>query len=111
MFPHGQQAVVQVGWVAAAEWQGVCSQSAGWLIFHLSDLCVSGPGIWDHTVEGIWGLQVVVVEAQWVVRQDHPGSNGQLRCCGTGPGTGGTGSQVEAGPLPPHSPLDDKERD
>lgn len=58
-------------------------------------------------MEGIWDLQMGVVEARWVVQQCHPGSNGQLHCCGTGPETVGTGLQVEAGPLPPHSPLDD----
>lgn len=60
-------------------------------------------------MEGIWGLQVAVGEAQWVVPQVHPGSNVQLHCCGTGPGTGGTGLLEEAGPLLPHSPSDDKE--
>lgn len=105
MCPRGQRAAVQVGWVVAVESQGICSRSAGWPTFHLSDLCASGLGIWDHTVGGIWGLQVAVAEAQWVVWESHPGSNGQLHCCGTGPGTEGTGPRVEAGPLPPRSPF------
>lgn len=104
LMAHGQQAAAQVGWVVAAELRGICCQYGGWLIFHLSDQCVLVLGIWDHTVGGIWGLQVVAVEARWVVWQYHPVSNGQRRCFGTGPGTGGTGSLVEAGPLPPRSP-------
>lgn len=59
-------------------------------------------------MEGIWGPQVAVGEAQWVAQQIHPGSNVQLHCCGTGPGTEGTGLLEGAGPLPPHFPSDDK---
>lgn len=58
-------------------------------------------------MEDIWAQQVVGEEAQWVVPQDHPGSNGPLHCCGSGHGTRGTGAQGVAGPLLPHSPLDD----
>lgn len=62
-------------------------------------------------MEDIWALQVVGEEAQWVVPQDHPVSNGQLHCCGTGPGTQGSGAQEVAGPLPTHSPFDDNLKD
>lgn len=108
MFPHGQQAVAQAGWVVAVVLLGGCS-SAGWLIFHLSDLCVLGLGILDHIVEGILGLQVAVVEVQRVVWQGHPLSNGQPHCYGTDPESGGTEAQVVDWPQPPHSPSNDRD--
>lgn len=105
MCPHDQRDALQVGWASAEGSQGICSQSAGWLILHLSDPCVSGLGTWGRTVEGIWAPQVAEVEARWVVWRSRPESNVRLRCSETRPRTEGTGSQEGAGPLPPRSPL------
>lgn len=109
--PRGPPAVQQVSCLFSAESQGKCSQSAGGPTARLSGLCVWGLGTWDHTVAGIWGLQGVVVEAQWVVRRKPPGNNVQLRCCGTGPGSGGTRRPGEAGLLLPHSPFYGEQRE
>lgn len=102
--PRGRPAAAQAGWVVVAESQGVCSQSVACLISRPSGLWVSCLGIWDHTVGGICPPGAAE-EAQWAVRQNLPGSNGQLRCCETGHVTGGTGSQVGAGPPPTRCPI------
>lgn len=53
MCQNGQQVPAQGEKDVAGEWQGICSQSAGWHIFHGSDPCVSGLGIWAHTLARI----------------------------------------------------------
>lgn len=104
-FQHCQAAAAPAGWLLGVETPCVCPLTECSIV-HLCGPRVSFQGVWAQ--EGsccCW--QAAEVEARWVVLQLHPGSNGQHHCCWTGLGNGDTGWQVEAGPLPPHSPSED----